>query len=179
MVGSRFRWLLALLAVVALIAGACGQKSDDDGDDEVGGGATETAAPQEDDAGGGSGETAAVTITAKNFAFEPTQVDVPAGAEVEVTFVNKDDTAHTFTALDFGVDVRAEGGETVTATGTAPDSGFTTFHCSIHSSMMGTITVDGGNAAGGSGSSGGVGKGDYTDGGGSQDAEDSDSGYGY
>jgi plastocyanin len=174
---TKTRWALAIVAIVVLAA-ACGDKSADD----TGGGPAPADSPSD------SGAAASgVTVSAINFAYDPREVEVQPGAEFEITFINKDEAPHTFTSGDLGVDIKADPGETVTATATAPDSGFATFHCEIHSSMMGTITVAGGTGAGadGSGGSGDGGRGndyggnDDGDNDGSGDMGSDDSGYGY
>ncbi|MEA2434357.1 MAG: Cupredoxin-like domain [Actinomycetota bacterium] len=171
MAPSKTRWALVVLAIVALTS-ACGDKAADD----TGSGAPPT------DSNSAPAATSGVTVSAINFAYDPREVEVAAGAEFEITFINKDEAPHTFTSGDLDVNVKADPGQTVTATATAPDSGFVTFHCEIHSSMMGTITVAGGTGAGAGGSNGGSGGGNkydkgYTDDSGS--TNDSDSGYGY
>ena len=115
-----------VIAVVALTA--CGGGSNDSS-----GGS---------DTGGGGGGTP-VTVTAKDFAFSPNEISAEPGEEVELTFQNDDDTTHTFTSDDLGVDLSVDGGKSGTATFTAPDSGSVEWHCTIHSSMTGTITVSG------------------------------------
>ena len=119
------------------------------------------------DTGGGGGGGTPVTVTAKDFAFSPNEISVDPGETVDLTFVNSDDTTHTFTADDVGVDISVDGGKTGTATFTAPDSGTVEWHCKIHSSMTGTITVAGSDA--GSSDSGDSGSG----------PDDSDEGGGY
>ncbi|HEX2851015.1 MAG TPA: cupredoxin domain-containing protein [Acidimicrobiales bacterium] len=147
---NRRRLLAAasLLAVVALGA-ACGSKDS--------GGAiqtqseravTSTTAPQSDmygypsndssttTAAGAGAAAAGDTITAKGFAFSG--ATVKAGATVKV--VNQDGTAHTVTADDGSFDVRVDGNGT--GSFTAPSKpGTYPFHCSIHPSMHGTLTV--------------------------------------
>lgn len=128
------RWVVGAVCLLGLFAAACG------------GGEGEDAGQ---DAGDASG---AIEITAANFAFSPLLVPVEPGAEVELTFTNDDDTQHSFTADDLGVDLVLEGGTSDTTTFTAPDSGSVEFHCKFHDSMRGLISVDG--SGGGSGGSG-------------------------
>jgi plastocyanin len=83
----------------------------------------------------------AVTATAETisgFAFGPASVSVPVGSTV--TWTNQDGTAHTVTADDGSFDSGslAQGAtfsQTFDTPGTYP------YHCAIHSSMTGTITV--------------------------------------
>jgi nitrite reductase (NO-forming) len=132
------RRLLALLAVAVIAAAGCGDSSDE-GD----GGAAED--------GGGAG----LEVKATDFAFTPTTLDVEPGAEVEVSFVNGGNVAHTFTAEELDVDVEADSGQTETVTFTAPDEDASIeFVCRFHSGQMtGTIAVGAGGDAGSGGSS--------------------------
>ena len=77
-------------------------------------------------------------VTAMNFAFSPSSLSVQAGTRV--TFTNHDAPTHTFTAngglFDSG-DVAS--GQSYSFTFTK--AGSYAYHCQIHSSMTGTITV--------------------------------------
>ena len=101
------------------------------------GGATTAAA-----GGSGAATSAAATadtITIKGFAF--TAPDVTPGATITVK--NEDGTTHTVTSDDgssFNVTVDGGGKATFTAP-TKPGS--YAFHCNIHHSMTGTLTVTG------------------------------------
>lgn len=135
------RRLVALLAVALLGAAACGDSSDE-GDPP----------PR-----GEEGSAATATVRATDFAFDPTLIEVDAGEEAEVTFVNAGNVAHTLTAEDLDVDVEAATGEEVSATFTAPDDDTTIeFVCRFHPSQMtGEIVVgDGGSDSGGGGGGG-------------------------
>ena len=128
------RGLLALLLSVGLVFGACGGGDDDEATD------TDTSAEDTDDsASGGGGGGGGGTITIDAFKF--TNATAAAGAEVAVD--NKDGSAHTVTGdkdeFDSGnVDGGAKGKIT------APDkAGEYPFHCDIHPSMKGTLTVEG------------------------------------
>jgi plastocyanin len=156
--------LLVTVAAIALAATGCGDKASED---------TTGGAPA--DAAGGGTATTTVTISAINLAYDPREVEVEPGADFQIVFQNKDETPHTLTSDALGVQIKTDPGETAAAvTATAPMSGSAEFHCEIHSSMTGTISVAGSGAGSGGGGSGGGG----SDGGGSQ-MEDSDSGYGY
>jgi plastocyanin len=127
--------LLLLLAGVA----ACGDDGDVDAADttasSASGGAGEDAYG---DRSGGEDATGS-TVVAKDFAF--TGAKVAAGAEV--TFENQDDAPHTLTADEGAFDTGnvAGGGS---GSFTAPNEpGEHTFHCEIHPSMTGTLTVEG------------------------------------
>jgi plastocyanin len=118
---------MGLVIALALFAVAC--SSNDSG----GGGSSNG-----DGGNGGGGGAGGTTIAAQNFAFTPDQISVPAGS-VTLTVTNKDSTEHTFTLDDGSSDTRLDPGSTQTI-----DLNVTKtvgWHCSIHPSMTGTITV--------------------------------------
>jgi plastocyanin len=90
------------------------------------------------------------TIVAKGFAFDVTEVELPAGETVPYTLDNQDTAAHNFAIyaseadglakkdpLFTGADVAA--GASVTYDVTAPEKGKYHFQCDIHPSMKGTL----------------------------------------
>ena len=90
-------------------------------------------------ASGGAAPAGTTAITIKNFAFSPSTVTVAPGASVTVT--NKDQVAHTITAVDGKFDtgdIQPGASKTFTAPNTA---GSYPYICSIHQYMMGTLTV--------------------------------------
>ena len=81
------------------------------------------------------------TISIKNFAFEPSALTVKTGTTV--TWVNNDGASHTIVSdtgspASFSSDPIATGAS-YTFTFTHP--GTYSYHCSIHPSMKGTVTV--------------------------------------
>ncbi|MGH9136578.1 MAG: cupredoxin domain-containing protein [Acidimicrobiales bacterium] len=139
----RARRLLGSVAMVCLAGSlglaACGdddEEADDAettesaGDDQEG----TTSAPAEEEG------DAAAGVTAEGFAFSPGEITVTAGSEV--SFTNADGVTHTLTADDDSFDTgNVGGGETATLTAPA-EPGDYDYHCEIHSSMTGTLTVD-------------------------------------
>jgi plastocyanin len=118
---SPLRRISALFAVagLAIALSACSSSGSSKG-------AAGTKAP----ASGASG------ITIANFKF--TASDVAAGSTVTVT--NNDSVTHTVTSDDnTSFNVKVPSGKT--ATFTAPAAGTYKFHCNIHASMHGTLTV--------------------------------------
>ena len=93
-----------------------------------------SAAPSASAAGGSGG--AAVTI--KGFAFGPAALTVNAGTTV--TWTNEDTTGHTVTFDSGGVtsDTLQNG---ATFDHTFATAGTFTYHCAIHPSMKGSVTV--------------------------------------
>ncbi|MDQ4124580.1 MAG: cupredoxin domain-containing protein, partial [Actinomycetota bacterium] len=118
--------LVGALALVALLGAACG--GDDGGD---GGGA----------ASGGAGGGSAVTLTAKEFAWDPGTLTAPAGSSVDL--VNEDEAKHNLTIEDAGVDEDVDGGETVTVDLGDLEAGSYEFVCEYHpDTMTGTLEVE-------------------------------------
>lgn len=129
--GRRLSVLCATLLVVGL--SACG------GDDSGGGSAATTTAGATATTAGATGTSAAgggaIAVTIEGFAFDAKPVTADQPFEVE----NKDGTAHTFTADDGAFDVHLAAGATESVDGLA--AGTYAFHCTIHSSMKGTLQV--------------------------------------
>jgi plastocyanin len=123
---NRLR-LLVVLAALVIGVGACG------GDGDDGGGS-----------GSGSGEAGgtepADVITIKGSAFSGVET-VADGATIEVR--NDDGFPHTFTPDNDGdfQSAALEGG--TSATIEMPGPGTYGYHCNIHPSMTGEITVEG------------------------------------
>ena len=104
----------------------------------------ESAVPS---ASGGSG---AVTISAKAVDFEQTDVKVPAGEAFQIEFANKDPGTPHNIAIHMG-DASGEvvfQGETFNGDATqtydvpALDAGAYTFVCTVHPTMVGTMTAE-------------------------------------
>jgi len=72
-----------------------------------------------------------------NFAFNPATSTVSAGGTVSWT--NADSAAHTVT-FDGGPDC-GHLNTTQSVTATFPSAGTYSYHCTIHPSMKGTVTV--------------------------------------
>ena len=81
---------------------------------------------------------AANTITIDNFAFTTSAATYPVGTVITVT--NNDATAHTLTADDSSFDTgNLNSGQSASIT--LSKAGTVGFHCDIHTSMTGSITV--------------------------------------
>lgn len=114
--------------IVPFALASCG--SDSDSSDT-------TSAPVASSAGSDAAPAAGgATLEISGFAFGEV-AGATAGAPIAIT--NVDTAAHTVTADDgsFSVDVPASG----TAELTAPAPGTYAYHCNIHVSMKGTLTV--------------------------------------
>ena len=124
---GRARIAAMTIAVVLAIA-ACSESSTTAPSAQPSAGPSPTAP-----AAGGS------NVSIANFAFAPASLTVAVGTAV--TWTNSDSTGHTVTADDgsFASDKLATG---ATFEETFTEAGTYAYHCSIHSSMTGTITVN-------------------------------------
>jgi plastocyanin len=126
------RRLLAALTVATILLGglaACGDDDDDGG----------TVASEDTGGSDEGGEEQTISVTAKDFAFDPTTADAKAG-EVYFEVKNDDTTKHTFTIDGTDVDIKLDPGKSGEAEADL-DAGTYEWHCTIHSSMKGTLTV--------------------------------------
>jgi len=92
------------------------------------------------------------TITAADFSFTPSTLNVAPGSTVTLTLKNTGSSKHNFTT-EGGPTANQDldPGSTQTVTFTAPQTGSFSFHCEYHpKAMTGTISV---GSAGGAGSS--------------------------
>lgn len=88
-----------------------------------------------DDSGGGG----AIALTADNFAFSPTALEVKSGAEISIENAAPG-TPHTFTVDGTDIDLELSPGDVEDET-IDLDPGTYAFHCRFHASMTGTLTV--------------------------------------
>lgn len=92
-----------------------------------------------DGGGGGGGGGAALSLTMKDFTFDPDTLSAPEGQQATVTVTNEDPVTHSFTLDDGGVSRDVPPGQPVEVTVPFPASGEAGFHCRFHSSMTGTL----------------------------------------
>ncbi len=111
---------LALIGLVSLLLAACGAPS-----------ATQPAAQPGAAASGGA-------VTIQGFAFDPATLTVKVGTTV--TWTNKDGRTHTITSDD-GLWDSGRVSDGATYDRVFDKAGSFSYHCSIHSSMKGTIVV--------------------------------------
>jgi plastocyanin len=117
-------WGAGLVLSLVLLMAACGGSDSDGGGGGGGGGG---------DGGGG------LTLTIKDFAFDPDTLSAPGGQQATVTVTNEDSATHSFTLDDGGVSRDVPPGQTVEVTVPFPASGTAGFHCRFHTSMTGTL----------------------------------------
>ena len=132
------RWVmvsLVLILALGLVATACGGGSSTTTTAAGGvtttsaGGATTTSA---------AGGTGGAQVTIQNFSFSPASVTVKVGDTV--TWTNQDSTTHTVVA-DNGEFKSGNLGNGATFSFTFSTAGTFAYHCSIHSTMKGTVVV--------------------------------------
>jgi len=128
----------AALGVTGLLAAACGSTSTASpapGTDSSSPAATAAAPP--------AGPPVALSLTARDFSFEPGALQAPSGAAVTLTFKNEGKAEHSFTPQGgIAVTQDAEGGKTETVTFTAPAASTIKFICKYHPTQMtGTLTI--------------------------------------
>lgn len=126
--------VIAALAAAGVLAG-CGSSSGSNSGGAYG--SPSTSAPKPTGAVGGSPES----ITARDFSFSPTSVQLTAGQAVTIKATNDGSVKHNLTIKDLEVDTDLPSGSTKTVTVT-PKTGTYEFHCEYHPTQMkGTITV--------------------------------------
>ncbi|HEX4867203.1 MAG TPA: cupredoxin domain-containing protein [Acidimicrobiales bacterium] len=133
----------AALLLAGLGLAACGSDDSSDATNATNATSSTVSAGASDDGyrspGGTADAGAAATVVAK--AFKLTSTTAAAGAEV--TFDNQDGTAHTLTADDGAFDTGPVApGESATLSAPS-EPGTYAFHCEIHPSMTGQLTVEG------------------------------------
>jgi len=128
--------ILLLLVLSIFLISACAQQKPED---LVGGGTpVQETSPR-------SGEIKEFRMTAKQFAFEPSTIEVNKGDRVRL-IVTSTDVPHGIAIPEYGINERLDTGKPVTIEFTAEKEGtFTTF-CSVfcgsgHSNMKGKIVV--------------------------------------
>jgi plastocyanin len=118
--------LLALAAVLAACSGAA-------------------AAPETTGQPPAGGPGDAVTVVAKDIAFQTPNVTVKAGAPVSIVFDNKDGAPHNMAISDANGQTVFKGdivtSSQVTYSVPALAAGTYTFICEVHPDMKGTITA--------------------------------------
>jgi plastocyanin len=141
------RMLCIAGACLALAAAGCG-----DDDEDTGGGGGGAAATQESPAPETETETTEtteaetteaaegdITVTMKDFAFDPQEVEGKVGQKV--TWVNEDDAPHNAVAQNGG-DLKTETfGKDGSDSYTLDEAGTIEYICTVHPQMTGTITV--------------------------------------
>jgi plastocyanin len=117
-----------------------------------GGGGTGGGGPGGGQPGGGGGGIQPAAITASGLAFDTDSITIPANTATKLQFKNEDaGTPHNFAIYPSESELTPEQalfqGEVVTGPATATydvpalDAGSYYFHCDVHPTMNGTVTV--------------------------------------
>ena len=128
--------LLLLLAAAGLTA--CGGDDDPAVADATEEGSSPSASASDEPDAGEPADGSGSALTIAGFAFDPDALEVTAGTAVTVT--NDDAAPHTWTADDGSFD-SGQLGQGDAFDHTFDSAGEFTFHCEIHPTMKGTITV--------------------------------------
>ncbi|MGB6058573.1 MAG: cupredoxin domain-containing protein [Microthrixaceae bacterium] len=120
--------LLISLCTLFVLATGCGSSSD----------ASSAEAGAKAETGGASPAAAVVHI--KDYAYDPTELDVKAGQQIK--FINDDDVEHTATADDKSFDTGSLApGESKTVTVKSGVTGADSYFCTVHNYMKATVTI--------------------------------------
>lgn len=96
-------------------------------------------------AGGNSSADRTVEVVAKEFSFEPKQIEVEAGQTVRLKLDNQGSLSHNLFVEGGGHTETIQGGKTATVTVTVPDSGRMAYWCNVpghrEAGMEGTLVV--------------------------------------
>ena len=133
---KHLRILAPLLAAAAFAAG-CGGSSSDSTTAGDGYGAPAKAAATTQAKAPAAAKTAGTTVELTNTTFQPQSIDVKVGDTV--TFVNKDEIAHTATADGTFDSKTLEQGASFSFTATK--AGKLDYVCLFHPGMTGTLNV--------------------------------------
>jgi plastocyanin len=127
------------LVLAACSNGSNGSSSGGGGSSAGGGGGSSSGGGGSNAGGGSSGD---VSMTIKNFSFNPGTIQGSAGQTLTIDISNQDDVEHSFTLDDDSVSQDFEGGDSGSVQVTLPDSGTVGWHCEYHpDTMKGTIEV--------------------------------------
>jgi plastocyanin len=131
MKGDRMiKRMLAALAIVGLLATACG--GDNGGSPAASG----------DDGGGGGEGGASVAVTAADFSFDPESITAATGDRIELS--NEGESPHNLQAEEAGIDEDVDPGKTVSIDLADVEPGNYDFICKFHpDDMKGTLEITG------------------------------------
>ena len=133
-----YRILTILLVLVVGLVTACQAEETTE--------PTDAATNGGGDAGGEVVEITVATDTGSELLFDPTEVTVPAGATVRLTFDNISEVPHNLTfndPIDAATANIVDPGASETIEFTAPEAGEYVFVCTLHPGMEGTLIVEG------------------------------------
>ncbi len=126
--------LLALFACALLLLGCSGYAAAPPAQPQN----PQSANSQQPPAGSNQQPASSASVAISGFAFSPPELAVAKGATV--TWANKDSVEHTITSGSFDSGPVKSGGS---FSFTFTEAGTYDYHCTIHPSMKGKITVTG------------------------------------
>ena len=147
---QKFMRLVPAVVGLALVAAACGGGTTDQGQQSPTPTETETETPTPTDDGTTAGGSVELEVEAESFAFDESTYTVPAGANVDLKFKNRDEgVPHTFTIYQ-SEDAQEQIFDTGQVTGDAeeefqfqaPDAGTYYFQCDVHPNMNGDFVTE-------------------------------------
>lgn len=131
--------LPAVAVFIAMFVSACGTTGGYGNSGNPDNGYSKPTIDEEVDTGQEVEENQTITVTIKNFTFEPALVTASAGDTV--VFVNEDGAPHTATATGGAFDTgNLASGESGSVT--LVHAGTYEYFCAIHPAMKGTIVVE-------------------------------------
>jgi plastocyanin len=141
------RSMVPALSALALLAAACGGGAADQGQGQDTPSPTPTEVETTD---GGGGDAVELEVEAEDFAFDSSTYTVPAEANVDLKFKNRDEgIPHTFTIYE-SEDAQQQIFDTGNVTGDAeesfqlqaPAAGTYYFRCDVHPDMNGDFVTE-------------------------------------
>jgi plastocyanin len=137
-------WPIIVIALVVLVAGGIvlanrGSKNNATTNSETN--KTTSTTPSNNQSASNSSESQVTNkVTISNFSFSPADITVKKGATV--TWTNQDSTAHTVMETDGKDGPKSQDlNQGQTYSFTYNTVGTFAYHCSVHPSMTGTVTV--------------------------------------
>jgi plastocyanin len=131
---------IAALAIAALVAIAGCSSGSTATPNAPASAAAPSTAPSAASAAASAPAAGAAAVAIKDFAFNPQTIQAKVGETI--TWTNQDSTAHTVTLDDKSVD-SGNVAPSATFSHAFTQAGTFTYHCQIHNTMTGTITVSG------------------------------------
>lgn len=140
--------VILLLAIGILLISACAQQKPMENPEELVGQGMPVPTEEgnvEEKAVISSGEVKEFKMTAKQFSFEPSTIEVNKGDKVRLIITSMD-VPHGISIKEYGINERLDPGKPVTIEFTADKEGTFTAYCSVfcgsgHSGMKGKIIV--------------------------------------
>ena|SRR5580765_6919129 len=134
---KKMIWLAVLIAVVLVAAGVViAMQGSDNKQSPTQNTPTNTPATNTNSS---SSTSATNSVSINNFAFSPASITVKKGTKV--TWTNKDSTSHTVTADSSSGPKSSLLGQGESYSFTFDTVGTFSYHCQVHSTMTGTVTV--------------------------------------